>query len=70
MTFVDSFQKEIWENKYKYKNETYEGFCERIAKSIFPDDKDKFNRLKDSIKSFRTLFGGRINSNIGIDKKD
>lgn len=69
MPFIDSFQKEIWENKYRYKEETYEGFCERIAISIFPDDIDKFNRLKSSIMDFRTLFGGRINSNIGIDEK-
>lgn len=69
MPFINDFQKEIWENKYKYKEETYEGFCERIAKNIFPEDEEKYNRLKESIMSFRTLFGGRINSNIGIDEK-
>jgi ribonucleoside-diphosphate reductase alpha chain len=69
MLFVDSFQKEIWESKYKYKDETYEGFCERIAKSIFPDDEFKYNKLKNSTMEFRTLFGGRINSNIGIDEQ-
>jgi len=69
MTFVDSFQEKIWENKYKYKDETYDGFCERISSSIFPDDGDKKHQLKGSILDFRTLFGGRINSNIGVDEK-
>jgi len=69
MPFIDDFQEKIWGDKYQYKNETYEGFCERIAYSIFPDNKIKAERLKESLMSFRTLFGGRINSNIGIDEK-
>jgi len=66
MTFVDAFQEEIWGTKYRYKNESFEEFCVRIAYTIFPGDKEKAERLKESLMSFRTLFGGRINSNIGI----
>lgn len=69
MPFIDDFQKKIWENKYQYGKETYEGFCERIAFSIFPDEDKKSSRLKESLMSFRTLFGGRINSNIGIPEE-
>lgn len=69
MPFIDSFQEKIWEDKYQYKDETYEGFCERIAYTIFPAEKEKAFQLKESIMGFRTLFGGRINSNIGIDEK-
>ena len=69
MTFVDEFQEEIWQAKYQYKGETYEGFCIRIAYTIFPDDNKKAEQLKSSLMNFRTLFGGRINSNIGIDEK-
>ena len=68
MPFIDAFQKKIWENKYQYKNETYEGFCTRIAYTIFSKDLVKAEALKETLMSFRALFGGRINSNIGIDE--
>jgi len=69
MPFIDSFQEKIWKDKYQYNNETYEDFCNRIATTIFPNDQLKAAQLKESVGSFRTLFGGRINSNIGIDEK-
>lgn len=69
MPFVDSFQKQIWETKYQYGNETYEGFCRRVAFTIFASDEFKANKLYNSIYEFKTLFGGRINSNIGISEK-
>lgn len=69
MPFIDNFQEKIWKDKYQYKDETYEGFCERISGTIFPLEKKKAAQLKESIMGFRTLFGGRINSNIGIDEK-
>jgi len=65
MPFIDSFQEKIWGDKYQHEGESYEGFCDRIAYSIFPDDTKKAERLKSSLMDFRTLFGGRINSNIG-----
>ena len=65
MPFINDFQEKIWRDKYQYGDETYEGFCERLAYTIFSDDKVKGEKLKASIMDFRTLFGGRINSNIG-----
>ncbi len=69
MPFINSFQKKVWEDKYQYKNETFHEFCSRIAYTIFSEDKIKAEQLKKSIIKFRTLFGGRINSNIGISEK-
>ena len=68
MSFIDEFQEQVWKDKYQYKNETYEEFCERIAYNIFRDDTIKSERLKNSIMEFRVIFGGRINSNIGIEE--
>ena len=65
MPFINDFQEKIWRDKYQYGDETYEGFCERLAYTIFSDDKVKGEKLKASVMDFRTLFGGRINSNIG-----
>ncbi len=69
MAFINDFQEKIWRDKYQYKDETYEEFCERVAFTIFADDKRKADRLKASIMDFRTLFGGRINSNIGTHER-
>lgn len=66
--FINEFQEKIWKDKYQYKDETYEQFCDRIANTIFIGEADKAARLKESIMDFRTLFGGRINSNIGVDE--
>jgi len=69
MLFIDSFQEKIWKDKYQYGDETYEDFCHRIAYTIFAKDEHKAKQLKESIEGFRTLFGGRINSNIGIPEQ-
>ncbi len=69
MPFIDSFQRKIWENKYQYKDETYEDFCNRIAFTIFSSESSKAEQLNESLMGFRTLFGGRINSNIGIPEQ-
>ena len=67
--FVDSFQEHIWNSKYRYKDEDYVGFCNRIAGNIFPNDKEKNALLFELLSEFMVLFGGRINSNIGTDEK-
>lgn len=69
MYFVDSFQEEVWKKKYQYKGESYDEFCNRVVTNIFPDSQEKAAKLKQSMLDFRTLFGGRINSNIGIKEK-
>ena len=68
MAFINEFQEKIWKDKYQYKDETYEQFCERISSTIFDREPYKAERLKESIMDFRTLFGGRINANIGSDE--
>ena len=67
--FIDAFQEKIWKDKYQYNDESYEQFCERIASNIFTEDDDLKERLLDFLLNFRGLFGGRINSNIGISEQ-
>jgi ribonucleoside-diphosphate reductase alpha chain len=67
--FVDSFQEKIWRDKYQYGNETYKDFCLRIASNVFPDDQIRQDLLVDTLSDFEALFGGRINSNIGIPEE-
>jgi ribonucleoside-diphosphate reductase alpha chain len=67
--FIDAFQEKVWKDKYQYNDETYEQFCNRIADNIFPDDKMRHYRLIKFLTEFRGLFGGRINSNIGIPEQ-
>lgn len=67
--FIDPFQEKIWKDKYQYNDETFIQFCYRIADNIFKDDKKRHAALVDFIKNFRGLFGGRINSNIGVDEE-
>jgi len=66
--FIDVFQKQIWGSKYQYKNETFKGFCERLSSNVFFRDSELELRKKlfDALHSFKILFGGRINSNIGV----
>ncbi len=66
MTFVNSFQEKIWSDKYQYKNETFEEYCNRIASNIFPKNKKLREELYLHLIDFKILFGGRTNSNIGI----
>lgn len=66
--FIDQFQEQIWKDKYQYNNETFEGFCHRISDNIFSSEEELKYReeLYNALISFEVLFGGRINSNIGI----
>jgi len=67
--FIDEFQEKIWGDKYQYDGESYEGFCDRIANNIFPKNKKRRTKLKEMLMEFRVMFGGRINSNIGISEQ-
>lgn len=67
--FIDPFQEKIWKDKYQYNDETYESFCGRIAGNIFSNDNKRREALVQFLMEFRGLFGGRINSNIGIDEE-
>lgn len=50
----------IWENKYKYENETFEEWLDRVSNG----NED----IKEMILNKRFLFGGRILANRGLDK--
>ena len=52
---------DIWKNKYQYENETFEEWLDRVS----GDDK----KVKQLIREKKFLFGGRILSNRGLDKK-
>lgn len=67
--FVDEFSAKIWADKYQYKGETFSGFCHRVSSNVFPDDEEREKDLNALLLDFRVMFGGRINSNIGVDEK-
>lgn len=52
---------DIWERKYRYNNETFDHFIDRVS----ANDED----LKQLILSKKFLFGGRILANRGLDKE-
>jgi ribonucleoside-diphosphate reductase alpha chain len=51
---------DIWENKYRYNNESFEEWLDRVSN----DDKE----LRQQIIDKKFLFGGRILSNRGLHK--
>jgi len=51
---------DIWNKKYRYNNETYEGWLNRVSGGNID--------VKELIRSKKFLFGGRILSNRGLDK--
>lgn len=51
---------DIWEKKYRYNNETFDGWLERVSNG----DKE----LRQLITDKKFLFGGRILSNRGLNK--
>ena len=53
--------KDIWEHKYQHDNETFEQWLDRVSGG----DQEVVELIKD--KKF--LFGGRILSNRGMDKR-
>ena len=50
----------IWERKYRYNNETFEEWLNRIS--------NNHEELKEIIKEQKFLFGGRILANRGLNK--
>lgn len=51
---------DIWEQKYRYKDETFDDWLERVSNGN--------KELKDLITEKKFLFGGRILSNRGLQK--
>lgn len=52
---------DIWEKKYRYENETFDEWLDRVS--------NKDEEVKSLILEKKFLFGGRILSNRGLDKK-
>lgn len=52
---------DIWKNKYCYENESFDEWLDRVSGGN--------NNIKQLIKEKKFLFGGRILSNRGLDKK-
>lgn len=52
---------DIWERKYRYNNETFDEWLDRVSGGD--------NELRNLIKDKKFLFGGRILSNRGLEKK-
>lgn len=52
---------DIWEKKYRYKDETFDEWLDRVSGGE--------PQVAELIKSKKFLFGGRILSNRGLDKK-
>ena len=53
--------QDIWNKKYRYNNESFDEWLDRVSGS----DKE----LRQLILEKKFLFGGRILSNRGLDKK-
>ena len=53
--------EDIWKNKYQYEGESFDEWLDRVSAG----DED----LKELIRNKKFLFGGRILSNRGLDKK-
>lgn len=69
--FINDFQIKIWEDNYRYKNETIEETQKRLVNSIFKnEDKKLKDKLYNALINKRIFFGGRVTSNIGTEFKN
>ena len=55
---MDELQRNIWENKYRYKNETFNEWLDRISNGN--------DEIRKMILNQEFLFGGRILANRGL----
>jgi ribonucleoside-diphosphate reductase alpha chain len=58
---MNELQRSIWENKYRYEDETFEEWLERVSGGN--------QRIKKRMRNKEFLFGGRILSNRGLYKR-
>lgn len=58
---MNELQRNIWERKYQYNGETFDGWLDRVSNG----DKN----IRELIEKQRFLFGGRILSNRGLQKE-
>lgn len=70
--FTDNFSKEIYEQTYKYGNETIDDTHERVAKDLAKIEKDSEywkEKFLWALRDFKFVPGGRITSNAGTNLK-
>ena len=70
--FVDEFSKEIYEQTYRYGNETIDETQHRVAKDLARVEKDQefwTNQFQWALENFKFVPGGRITSNAGTGLK-
>lgn len=58
---LNKLQQDIWEKKYKFENETFDEWLDRVSNGD--------EEVRELIENQRFLFGGRILSNRGLQKK-
>lgn len=58
---MTELQQSIWDNKYKYEDETFDEWLDRIASGN--------DTIRKRIKDRQFLFGGRILANRGLEKR-
>jgi ribonucleotide reductase alpha subunit len=73
-SFSDEFSKEVFDQTYRYKNETLDETHLRIAKTIASaerkEDQEMYEKeFMELLKDFKFVPGGRIISNAGTDIK-
>lgn len=72
--FVDEFSKEIYEQTYRYGNETIDETQKRVAKDLarieLKENREYWeNQFQWALESFKFVPGGRITSNAGTGLK-
>lgn len=70
--FIDEFSKEIYEQTYRYGNETIDETQHRVAKDLARIEKDQefwTNQFQWALEDFKFVPGGRITSNAGTGLK-
>lgn len=72
--FINGFQEDIWNDNYRFGDETIEGTFRRVASTIASIESEPFrtmfeNKLHDALINRRITFGGRIVSNLGTGRK-
>lgn len=70
--FIDEFSKEIYEQTYRYGNETIDETQHRVAKDLARIENDQefwTNQFQWALEDFKFVPGGRITSNAGTGLK-
>lgn len=69
--FIHDFQKDIWNDNYRYKEETIEGTQWRLVNSIYKDECPNLKKqLYNALINARLFFGGRVTANTGTGIKN